>query len=140
MNDKNQWILIGTLDGSGAARCMEYAMMNGGRGPPWGMDGSRSELKKHVLCCADSRKEDVPRPASRPNNNVATDPDATTRKGTWFHIMNGWNAGSHDDAVHYCAIKKVNGIAMELCPYDACECVRARVHNSQRKPRGADFI
>ena len=39
--------------------------------------------------------------------------------GTWFKVENGWNAGSHDDAEHFCALKEINRQRMELCPFNA---------------------
>ncbi|KAL7541884.1 hypothetical protein ACHAXR_011331 [Thalassiosira sp. AJA248-18] len=40
------------------------------------------------------------------------------KSGTWFQVINGWNAGSHEDAIHFCALKEVNGKRMELCAYN----------------------
>lgn len=109
------------------AQCVDYATSNGNEEPPWGLDGSASEFKHDILCCTKSSlissivttpgnlKEDdmkTPGPGEEPQSPQA-------QKGAWFHTSNGWNAGSHDDAVHFCKLKKINGVQYELCSYES---------------------
>ena len=51
----NSWLQIGTVDGNPASTCETYELLNGGKQPLFGLDGSRPELKKYVLCCLKPR-------------------------------------------------------------------------------------
>ncbi|KAL7549978.1 hypothetical protein ACHAWF_013235, partial [Thalassiosira exigua] len=59
--------------------------------------------------------------ASTKAENYPSDTGTSADKmiGTWFHTSNGWNGGSHDDALHYCQMKEVDGKRMELCPFES---------------------
>lgn len=47
----NSWLQIGTVDGNPASTCETYELLNGGKQPLFGLDGSRPELKCCLLCC-----------------------------------------------------------------------------------------
>lgn len=129
INGNNKWILIGTIGNNPETQCMDYVTLNGDE-PSWGLDGSAMELKEHILCCKKSHvqqpqqqesaddEEESKIPTSQTSEEAVTD-TGTAMKGTWFHVINGWNAGTHDDATHFCARKEVNGKPMELCTYAA---------------------
>ena len=62
----NTWILIKTKVGeSQSSLCMDYTTLvgggrlsdgyGGGGGPSWGLDESEPGLKRHILCCAETR-------------------------------------------------------------------------------------
>merc|ERR1712194_524962 len=46
----NSWVQIGTIDGNESTRCALHHDLLGER-PQWGIDGMRTELKHHILCC-----------------------------------------------------------------------------------------
>jgi len=46
----NTWLQIGTIDGDESSRCTLHHEVRGER-PPWGLDGTRTDLKHHILCC-----------------------------------------------------------------------------------------
>jgi hypothetical protein len=54
-------------------------------------------------------------------DNEVDETDTGPMTSTWFRVGDGggWNAGTYDDAVHFCAMKKINGKRMEICPYHA---------------------
>jgi hypothetical protein len=65
----NTWILIKTKVGeSQSSLCMDYTTLvgggrlsdgyGGGGGPSWGLDESEPGLKRHILCCAETRTSD----------------------------------------------------------------------------------
>ena len=111
---------------------MEYTTLNKGQGPLWGLDRSVVKFKQHILCCTNTHsrqpteqentdnKEESLSPTPKFEEEVAT-VTGTAIKGAWFHITDGWNAGSHDDAIHFCASKKILDAPLEVCPYEACE-------------------
>jgi len=61
----NTWVLIKTKEGeSQSSLCMDYTtLIGGGRssdgygggGPTWGLDESEPGLKRHILCCTETR-------------------------------------------------------------------------------------
>ncbi|KAL7549954.1 hypothetical protein ACHAWF_015684 [Thalassiosira exigua] len=46
----NTWVQIGTIDGDEESRCTLHHELLGMR-PQWGIDGTRKEVKHHVMCC-----------------------------------------------------------------------------------------
>ena len=106
----NDWVMVGTKDGDPKSTCSQYEDLNDGKSPPWAADGSRTELKEHVLCCLEQDDLKKEQDISRGMNPI------------WLDDKHGWNGGSYDDAVEFC--QGVGG--KRLCPYAACEyeCVR----------------
>ena len=46
----NTWVQIGTMDGDEDTRCtMHHDLLR--ERPQWGIDGTRTELKHHIMCC-----------------------------------------------------------------------------------------
>ena len=123
----NQWVMIGEVDGNKSTQCLDYGMLNGMDEAPWGSDGSNSELKHHILCCA-TNKYDI--------SNVEDDGSKMVDKAEvakkeeissvimklspiWYSPEEGWAGGSHDQALQFCEMQD-----KELCPYVACEYFR----------------
>jgi len=46
----NTWVQIGKVDGDESTRCTLHHELLGER-PQWGIDGTRTEVKHHILCC-----------------------------------------------------------------------------------------
>ncbi|KAL9184308.1 hypothetical protein ACHAXT_002394 [Thalassiosira profunda] len=46
----NTWVQIGTIDGDENTRCTLHHELLGQR-PRWGIDGTRPEVKHHIMCC-----------------------------------------------------------------------------------------
>ena len=46
----NTWVQVGTLGGDEKTRCTLHHDVLGGR-PEWGIDGTRAEVKHHIMCC-----------------------------------------------------------------------------------------
>jgi hypothetical protein len=46
----NSWVQLGTISGEPNSRCALYHDLLGNR-PQWGLDGSKPELKHHIMCC-----------------------------------------------------------------------------------------
>lgn len=46
----NTWLQIGTIAGDEGTRCTLHHEIRGER-PLWGIDGTRTDLKHHILCC-----------------------------------------------------------------------------------------
>jgi len=53
------------------------------------------------------------------NEGTVPDTDSAMQTGTWFNTGDGWNAGSNDDGIHFCALKEKNSKPMVLCPYES---------------------
>ena len=134
IDQPNHWLMIGSLDTNESRLCMDYETLNGSE-PAWGVDRSEPGLKRHI-CCTDSTVSAASQvvqggasttiaqsPVSQQTNfdDEVDETDTGPMTSTWFRVGDGggWNAGSHDDAVHFCAMKKINGKRMELCPYHA---------------------
>lgn len=126
----NHWLLIGSFDNSESRLCMDYETLNGHE-PSWGYDRSEPGLKRHI-CCTDTSstsdtqyEEGASAAAQSPVSqqiSYADEVDETDNgpmTSTWFTVDDGWNAGSYDDAMHFCAMKKIDSQRMELCPYHA---------------------
>jgi len=71
--------------------------------PEWALDGSRQDLKGHILCCQNPEyleKEESMKKELSP---------------IWMDASHGWDGGSHVDAVKFC-----DDFGMrKLCPYTA---------------------
>lgn len=134
IDQPNHWLMIGSLDNNESRLCMDYETLNGNE-PAWGLDRSEPGLKRHI-CCTDSKftsvSQEIQGEASTTaaQNPVAQqinfdyevdETDTGPMTSTWFRLGDGggWNGGSHDDAIHFCAMKKNNGKRMGLCPYHA---------------------
>ena len=80
-DDSNSWVLVGELNDDHRTTCSTYEEMNRGEQPEWGLDGTSTELKQRVLCCAGSHKveeiqfgvdvENPADPAPKEQNNDA---------------------------------------------------------------------
>ncbi|KAL7538909.1 hypothetical protein ACHAXR_008874 [Thalassiosira sp. AJA248-18] len=46
----NTWVQIGTVGGDESSRCTLHHDLLGER-PEWGIDGTRSDVKHHIMCC-----------------------------------------------------------------------------------------
>ena len=49
-NNFNGWIMVGGNSEEALPMCSTFLELYG-RDPDWGLDGSRPELKRHILCC-----------------------------------------------------------------------------------------
>jgi hypothetical protein len=47
----NSWVQLGSIDGRSDTQCALYHDLYMGNRPQWGVDGTRKELKHHVMCC-----------------------------------------------------------------------------------------
>jgi len=99
----NDWVLIGAVDGDQSNMCSGYDQLNNGRSPPWTADGSQTELKEHVLCCAKQSEIKYEKEVSIGINPI------------WLDEKHGWSGGSYEDGVKFC--RELGG--KKLCPYDA---------------------
>ena len=146
-NGENAWVMVGTLNRDPSSTCRSYMELHH-KQPSWGLDGSRTELKKHLLCCesdgvdggggypADPLQDDggadasqgdlagVDVPETGNSTPVGSEGFASSIVNTfhpmWYDSDQGWNGGSHDDAIHFCQQKEgFHGKSMELCPYAA---------------------
>lgn len=60
--------------------------------PEWATDGSRQEIKQHLLCCQ--------KPSNLPKQqNLENDLDPI-----WMDNSHGWEGGSHEDAVEFVSL------------------------------------
>jgi len=97
----NNWIMVGT--GDPLSTCSKYEQLYDGKSPPWTADGSKTELKEHVLCCAQQESMKHEHDISR------------GMKPIWLDNSHGWSGGSYGDAVKFC-----QGLGRKrLCPYAA---------------------
>lgn len=46
----NTWVQIGTVDGEESTKCTLHHELLGER-PQWGIDGTREDVKHHIMCC-----------------------------------------------------------------------------------------
>eukprot|EP00579_Thalassiosira_antarctica_P029645 CAMPEP_0202030230 /NCGR_PEP_ID=MMETSP0905-20130828/64388_1 /ASSEMBLY_ACC=CAM_ASM_000554 /TAXON_ID=420261 /ORGANISM="Thalassiosira antarctica, Strain CCMP982" /LENGTH=1463 /DNA_ID=CAMNT_0048594023 /DNA_START=42 /DNA_END=4433 /DNA_ORIENTATION=- len=99
----NNWIMVGTKDGDPLSTCSQYEQLYDGKSPPWTADGSKTELKEHVLCCAQQESMKHEHDISR------------GMKPIWLDNSHGWSGGSYDDAVKFCQDLG----RKRLCPYAA---------------------
>ena len=98
---ENNWVLIGTLNDDAESTCITYDELNG-QGPIWGLDGTKTAIKEHVMCCAD------------PTHVKTQTSYLKNLNPEWLDESKGWDGGSHDDATQACA-----SVNKKLCPYAA---------------------
>jgi len=131
ISDKqNGWVMVGKMSQQQPHTCEEYFQINH-HDPPWGLDGSSTDMKQHILCCnapsgiymskgdeGDSMLPTSSGHSSKPNHDESALLGTFTPR--WFGAADGWNSGSHDDAIAFCEQHDgVHGKKMELCPYAA---------------------
>ena len=119
------YVLIGTLSNNPTTTCHTYRHFNDGEMPQWGLDGSRPELKKYILCCKDPQymSEGLTNPAvdltlGAPEISVEEDLDVEAEIGNelqpeWLDFKDGWLGGSHKDAEVFCQSRG----GRQICPY-----------------------
>ena len=125
-NEHNGWIMVGKMSQQQPHTCEEYFQINH-HDPLWGLDGSSTDMKQHILCCntpsgiymSDGDEGDnIQGKPSKPNHDESILLAAFTPR--WFGVADGWNSGSHDDAIAFCEQHDgIHGKEMELCPYAA---------------------
>jgi hypothetical protein len=123
---QNGWVLVGKMSQQLPHTCEEYFQINH-HDPLWGLDGSSKDMKKHILCCNAPSGIDLSEDDEQENKLPAKpNHDDSVLLGTftprWFSEADGWNSGSHDDAIAFCEQHDGihhNGKKMELCPYVA---------------------
>ncbi|KAL3786143.1 hypothetical protein HJC23_010717 [Cyclotella cryptica] len=128
------YIMVGTISGNPTTTCLSYEQLKGVQVPSWGLDGTHTEIKEHILCCNDPSfsSEGVITPAVDEDlNSVPTQTEDSPTLGdgsfdlegavkldlvpVWLDEEDGWSGGSHDDAEAFC--KQIVG--KSLCPYAA---------------------
>ena len=118
--------MVGKMSQQQPHTCEEYFQINH-HDPLWGLDGSSTDMKQHILCCntpsgiymSDGDEGDnIQGKPSKPNHDESILLAAFTPR--WFGVADGWNSGSHDDAIAFCEQHDgIHGKEMELCPYAA---------------------
>jgi len=94
------WALTGSVEEDPSATCNEYQYLT--NQPSSDMDSLSEDKKQHIMCCAKS--ED----GTNQDNVIKA-----TIEPTWHDSTDGWNGGSHSDAIDFCR----NNGGKELCPY-----------------------
>ena len=126
--------MVGTLSGNPTTTCLSYDELKGVQAPSWGLDGTETELKEHILCCNDPSftTEGVITPTVDEDlNSVPTQTEDSPTLGdgsfdlegavtldlapVWMDEEDGWTGGSHDFAETFCT----NIVGKSLCPYAA---------------------
>ena len=125
--DGDSYVLVGKRNNNPTSTCHTMKYFNNGELPSYMIDGTKPELKEHVLCCKDpqyvsglqetavdqslglsgslSQQLD-----SRPFNLESSIQNELNPR--WFGVNDGWSGGSHGDAVAFCQVKSQN-----ICPY-----------------------
>lgn len=49
-SNPNEWVMVGMLNKTPSSTCRTYLQLHH-KPPVWGVDGSKVDLKKHILCC-----------------------------------------------------------------------------------------
>ena len=124
----NGWMMIGKTSEGQSQTCDEYFDVNNDD-PLWGLDGTSSDMKQHILCCMvpsgiytpEEGEDSIPTlPASNTPPGADEGVILETFSPRWFGVDDGWNSGSHDDANAFCGQHDgIHGIKMKLCPYIA---------------------
>jgi len=117
----NNYVMIGTLDDDPSSTCLPYDSLHTNPLPPWSADGSKTELKQHVMCCEKAEDIEQQQAIERQMSPI------------WLDAKHGWSGGSHQDAQKFC--NELGG--KKLCPL-AAYCP----HGIGRQPLGghsADF-
>ena len=52
----NEWVMVGMLNKDPSSTCRTYNQLHH-KQPSWGIDGSKVDIKKHILCCEGFRSE-----------------------------------------------------------------------------------
>jgi len=60
----NEWVMVGNL---GDLTCQTYMQINH-RDPVWGLDGTSTQLKEHLLCCEDDSDSDDEQASTTPSD------------------------------------------------------------------------
>lgn len=97
------WALTGSIEADPSATCNPYNVLT--QQPSTDMDEVSEDKKQHIMCCAKSSDEEDLEQIIK-----------ATMQPTWHDSTDGWNGGSHSDAVDFC---KKNGGGRELCPFVA---------------------
>jgi hypothetical protein len=48
--DEGQWVMVGMLNKDPSSTCRTYVQLHH-KEPSWGVDGSKTNIKQHILCC-----------------------------------------------------------------------------------------
>lgn len=130
ISDKqNGWVMVGKMSQNRPKTCENYFQINH-HDPLWGLDGSSKDMKQHILCCntpsgiylsegdEGANSGQTTSAAAKPSHDESVLLGAFTPR--WYGEKDGWNMGSHDDAIDFCEQHDgIHGIKMELCPYAA---------------------
>jgi len=92
------WVAVGN-NGDTCATHKELQLTQ----PEWALDGSRPELKEHVLCCQNPKYLPKMQTLKKELNPI------------WMDSSHGWSGGSHDEADQFCD----SFGNRKLCPYTA---------------------
>eukprot|EP00985_Skeletonema_marinoi_P017771 scaffold9839_cov157-Skeletonema_marinoi.AAC.6 len=95
------WALIGS---AGSKVCGQYNTLTGQ--PSTDVDGMEADKKQHIMCCAKSIEDT--------DTQNMDEVIKASMAPTWYGKSDGWNGGSHSDAIDYC---QKNGGGQNLCPY-----------------------
>ena len=98
------WALIGSVGSDPSSVCSRYDTLT--NKPSSDVDRMEQDKKQHILCC-----ERNPDPTQTENVNVVIQ---GMMAPTWYGKSDGWNGGSHSDAVNYC---ENSAGGKTLCPY-----------------------
>ena len=110
-NDKQpfpgeQWVPLNdgdwTFVGAGGNTCQQYHVLN--NKPSSDVDSMPEAVKQHMMCCAKSREA-----AGEQNLEEVL---KGSMEPTWYSRSDGWNGGSHSDAIDFCQQE-----GKKLCPY-----------------------
>jgi len=102
------WALIGS-DGEYfdfSSVCSRYQVLT--NQPSSELDRMGQDKKQHIMCCAKNLD------ATQPDDMSVSQYVEGMMDPTWYGKSDGWNGGSHSDAINYCQ-KNAGGKA--LCPY-----------------------
>ena len=134
-DDLNAYVMVGKIEDEDPLTCVTYSQMFS-RDPVWGIDGSRPELKKHLLCCEDYTGYAF----TPPQDEIAslTTQEETTSNGMtemkmnqleiqiqnlhqpmWFNSEEGWQGASYNDGRAFCESIPHGDGTLHLCPLDA---------------------
>lgn len=50
LDSGNEWVMVGMLNKDPSSTCRTYSQLHH-KQPSWGIDGSKVDIKKHILCC-----------------------------------------------------------------------------------------
>ena len=99
----NKYVMIGTLGDNPYSTCTTYDSLHANPLPPWSADGSKTELKQHVMCCEGAETKQQQHAIEAQMSPI------------WLDTKHGWGGGSHQDAQKFC--NELGG--KKLCPYSA---------------------